>query len=80
MFHFRYGSSGRVRYDKQLYRNVSPCSGKAHLMIEILNVRALKRDKRNDDLELLDRIEGTRIVYETDQEKEIKRQKQERKK
>lgn len=50
------------------------------LMIEILNVRALKRDKRNDDLELLDRIEGTRIVYETDQEKEIKKQKQKRKK
>lgn len=50
------------------------------LMIEILNVRALKRDKRDDNHELLDRIEGTRIVYETDQEKEIKRQKQERKK
>ena len=25
-----HGSSGRVRYDKQLYRNVSPCSGKVH--------------------------------------------------
>ena len=51
-----------------------------NLMIEILNVRALKRNKRDDNHELLDRIEGTRIVYETDQEKEIKRQKQERKK
>ena len=38
------------------------------------------RNKRDDNHELLDRIEGTRIVYETDQEKEIKRQKQERKK
>ena len=51
-----------------------------NLMIEILNVRALKRNKRDDNHELLDRIEGTRIVYETDQEKEIKRQEQERKK
>ncbi len=25
-----HGSSGRVRYDKQLYRNVSLCSGKVH--------------------------------------------------
>ena len=25
-----HGSSGRVGYDKQLYRNVSPCSGKVH--------------------------------------------------
>ena len=50
------------------------------LTIEILNVRALKRDKRDDNHTLLDRIEGTQIIYETDQEKEIKKQKQERKK
>lgn len=50
------------------------------LTIEILNVRALKRNKRDDNHTLLDRIEGTQIIYETDQEKEIKKQKQERKK